>query len=485
MKTWAAALLVLVAGALLRLITLGDQSLWLDEGLTRALVIQPFGDMVEGVADTENTPPLFYVLTHIVTQVAGTGEAGLRLLSALCGVATIAVAYLAGREIDGDRAGLAAGALVAVNPFLVWFSQEARSYALLSLLTAIGLLCFLRAVRVQSGWALAGWAVASAAAVVTHYFAIFPVAAEAAWLLWSVRAAPARRPVLIAVGSVLAAVTAIAPMAISQEGSGRAESISREDLGPRIAQVPKQFLVGYDGPLQAPLTVVSAVLLLVAAVGLWRIRHRREVAAVALVVIAAVLVPIAAAVAGADFLYSRNTLAGLVPVLVLAGVGFAALPWPRLAAAAVAGLVAIGLVTVIGVDRNPHYQRADWRSLSDAVGRVAGSTLLIVSPGKAEVPLAAYRGGIATAPGSGTEVTEIILAGVAVNSSAGGSAAPPRPPMPPPPSPGFALVESELERSYTLFRYRAPKPTFVRPALLAPTRLNPSYSVLLLRGQEP
>lgn len=131
---------ILLAGALVRFGTLGHQSLWFDEALTHNLVIQPFNRMLTIVADTENTPPLFYVLTSAVTDLVGTGEVGLRLVSALSGTATIGVAFLGGRELSGDRAGLVAAGLVATNPMLVWFSQEARSYALVILLTAIALI---------------------------------------------------------------------------------------------------------------------------------------------------------------------------------------------------------------------------------------------------------------------------------------------------------------------------------------------------------
>ena len=96
----------------------------------------------------------------------------------------VPVAFLLGAELNGRRTGIAAAALVAVNPMLVWYSQEARCYSLLVLLTSIALLFFLRALRSDSGRDLAWWALASALALATHYFALFPVGAEAAWLLW-------------------------------------------------------------------------------------------------------------------------------------------------------------------------------------------------------------------------------------------------------------------------------------------------------------
>ena len=109
----------------------------------------------------------------------GTGEFGLRSLSALFGAATVPVAYCIGRELASRRAGLIAAALVAVNPMLIWYSQEARSYALLVFFGAVSLLFFVRALRTRDGRDLALWALASALALCSHYFAVFAVAIEA------------------------------------------------------------------------------------------------------------------------------------------------------------------------------------------------------------------------------------------------------------------------------------------------------------------
>ena len=484
-----ALLAVVLGGALLRFVTLGDQSLWYDEAFTREVVLKPFGSLIDAVADTESSPPLFYALTHVVTQIGSADEVGLRLVSAIAGTGTIAVAFLCGRDLVGRRetggerelgvrAGLIAAVLVAVNPLLVWFSQEARAYALVSFFSAIAFWCFLRALAAPSRWAFAGWALSSAAAVATHYFAIFPLVAEAGWMLLTIAGSQARRMLMPALAAVVVAVAAIAPLGISQEASGRAATLfTDEGLGQRIAQVPKQFLVGYDGPAQDLLATVSAALTVAAAVGLWRIRDRREVVAALVVVIAAVVVPIAAAVVGADFLNTRNLLPGLLPVLVLVAVGFAALshPWGVIAPAV---LAAVGIVTTLGVSADPAYQRADWRSIDAAMGESANPRLLVASPEGAEVPLRAYRAGVTPASDQPVRVREVLLAGAALKTSAGEDAAPPRPE--PPEVPGFTLAEREQAKTYTLYRYRSARPVAVQPQVLAGARLDPSGAVLIV-----
>ena len=140
--------------------------------------------LLRAIPDSESTPPLYYVLAWLWTQVVGTGEVGLRSLSALLGTATIVVVWALGRRLGGERAGLAAAALVAFNPMLVWFSQEARGYALLALLGALSALLWLRALeRPRDGArALLAWGAVAALALATHYYAIFLIAPQAAWL---------------------------------------------------------------------------------------------------------------------------------------------------------------------------------------------------------------------------------------------------------------------------------------------------------------
>src|SRR5215213_3124088 len=181
----AGALAAIVAlAAALRFATLTTQSYWLDEAVTVDLLHKSFGGMLSAIPDGESTPPLYYVLAWLWTHVFGTGEAGLRSLSALIGVATVPVAYAAAARLVTRRTGLVVAAIVAVNPLLVWFSQEARAYALLVLLTAVSLLLFARVLERPARHDLVWWAVASALALAAHYFALFVVVPQAVWLLW-------------------------------------------------------------------------------------------------------------------------------------------------------------------------------------------------------------------------------------------------------------------------------------------------------------
>ncbi len=373
--TWVWALAALsAAGAALRFSTLSVQSFWLDEAVTHQLVTRTLGSMLRAIPHSESTPPLYYLAAWAWVRVFGAGEVGLRSLSALFGTATIVLLALIARRLAGNRAGLAAAALVAFNPLLIWYSQEARAYALLVALCALSLWCLLR-----EDWR--GWAIAAALALATHYFAVFIVVPELGWLLW--RHAGRSRPAAWAAASVIAVAAALSPLAIVQAGGDRAGFIRTRGLASRIAAVPKQFLIGYATPHAAVLTVLAA--LLAVALGLQLRRSDRDLLALAAV---AVGVPVLMAPLGADYLITRNLIAALVPLVALAAV---AAGRSAIGPAIVGGLCVIGVVAFAGVEANARYQRDDWRDAAAALGRPApGPLLVIVNPSDGAPALEIY-----------------------------------------------------------------------------------------------
>ena len=160
----------MLLAVLLRFPTVDSQSYWADEFLTVTLLKLRLAEMLGAIQTNEGMPPLYYVLAWLWTKPFGTAEAGLRSLSALFGTATVPVAYMAARDLArSQRAGLVTAALVAVNPLLVWYSQEARSYALLVLLTALSFWFFVRALESARPAALAGWTFSSALALARQH----------------------------------------------------------------------------------------------------------------------------------------------------------------------------------------------------------------------------------------------------------------------------------------------------------------------------
>ncbi len=369
---WIVAALTVLAAAL-RLSTLGLQSYHHDEIVTASRLLRAsLWHAIDKVGASESAPPLYYLLAWLWTQVTGTGEVGLRSLSALAGIAVVPVAFFIGAEIKGRRTGVVAAALVAVNPMLVWYSQEGRSYSLLILLTSISLLFFLRSMRTGSARDMGWWALTSGLALATHYFAFFTVAAEAGWMLWRHRR-HARR----AIASVAAVGAVLAPLALWQMSQAdRTDWIAMLGLPYRIAQTGVAFMVGETGELIAepvrPLLALAPALLALAAVGMLVARgtrgERRRAAIVASLALVTLIVPLGLALAGRDFYIDRNLLPALVPLLVLVALGATASRAGRLAAPLGAALFAYGLGFVVWTNFASSLQRPDWRAVAAKLG---------------------------------------------------------------------------------------------------------------------
>jgi len=397
-----------VAGAALRLATLGVQSYHHDEIVTASRILRDgFWHAMDAVGFSESAPPLYYVLAWLWTQVTGTGELGLRSLSAVAGVATIPVAFLLGVELRGRRTGVLAAALVAVNPMLLWYSQEARAYALFVLLTALSVLYFVRALDRGRRRDVVAWGTVAALALATHYFAVFPIAAEALWLLR--RRGRATLPGLwIAVGSGLL----LAPLAIHQMSIGHAEWIGNYGLGHRLWESGVTFVLGETGDVIArpvhPLLALAPALLSVAALVLILARGEGRERRAAWVPLALAAVTIATPVAiglldpAKDYVLARNLMPAMVPLLAVLAVGFTLRRALRLGTALAVGLVAWSLAFSVWASVSPALQRPDWDAAASTLGEPSGPRAMVTwTLGEASLRYYLSSGSIQVQPSDG------------------------------------------------------------------------------------
>ena len=445
---------VVVAGAAVRFATLGVQSMWLDEAVTHSLVTRSLSAMLSAIPHSESTPPLYYVLEWGWAHVLGSGPVALRSLSALFGSFTIVILADVARRLGGHRAALAAAALAAANPLLIWYSQEARAYALLVALCA-ATVWFL----VRGDWR--GWAVAAALALATHYFALFIVVPQAGWLAW--RHARSSRRAALSLAAVAIVGAALLPLAVVQASGNRARFISATGLGSRVVAVPKQFLIGYATPHATVLTVLAAL----AAAGLALSLRRRDVALLALVAVA-VAVPCALALAGADYVITRNLIMAIVPLVVVAAV---AASRSRAGPALVGLLCAAGIAAFIGVELTPADQRDDWRGAAAAIGPATlGPRVVVIDPSDGAPALRLYLPLARVAPSPATYFTIREVDVIAVQRT---------PPLPAPQAgiAGFAPAPVIHTGAFTLQRYIAPTPMRESYAQIAAVALVPGSGV--------
>jgi mannosyltransferase len=371
---WALAILVAL-GAAMRFATLGAQSFHHDEVITVSRVISgDFDHMLHAIKRSESNPPLYYALAWGWAKAFGSDEVGVRSLCAVLGTLTVPLAYAIGAELSNRRAGLIAAALVAVNPMLIWYSQEARSYALLVLFCAASLLFFARALRTRRGGDLALWALASALALCSHYFAVFAVAIEALWLLIALRSR--RRLVLPALAAVIATGLALLPLLASQVNPTHIDWIEETPLSSRFFQTGVSFLVGETGHVIAepprphyallPAILIAAALLLLALRGT---RRERRGALLGLVVgLGVAVLALVAALVGKDYVVERNLLPALMPLAIVVAIGFAVERARRLGLLLAIALCAYWIAFGVRVSETPNLQRPDFRAIVNDLG---------------------------------------------------------------------------------------------------------------------
>lgn len=179
----AGVALVVAIGVVLRFWT--RSALWLDEALTVDIAKLPLHKLHAALRQ-DGAPPLYYVLLHFWMKVFGDSDLGVRSLSGVISVITLPVAWLAGRTY-GRHSAWGVLVLVASAPFAIYYGTESRMYSLVMLLTALGFLALIRAMRTPRPGNLIAVAVVIAALLYTQYWALYLVVSLAVWLLWQGR----------------------------------------------------------------------------------------------------------------------------------------------------------------------------------------------------------------------------------------------------------------------------------------------------------
>jgi mannosyltransferase len=168
---------------------------WIDEGLSVGIGSHPLLD-IPGVLRQDGSPPLYYMLLSVWMSVFGTGEADTHALSVGIALAIVPIAFASGRALFGARAGWIAAVLAALNPYLTYYAQEARMYALIILLSLIAVTAFgLAFVQRRRAW-LPVFALSLALLLYTHNYGLFLAAGSVVALAVVLWGEPGRRALL-------------------------------------------------------------------------------------------------------------------------------------------------------------------------------------------------------------------------------------------------------------------------------------------------
>ena len=221
-----AVLLLTIGALLLRRKGLATQSLWFDEADLLARARAPLSDILQTFTRPGENGPLYTLFMHVWTSAIGSGPAALRTPSMLAGTAAIPMLYVVGRKLYNGWLGLLAALLLTISPYNVWYSQDAKMYPLVLLLTLASVYLFLTAL--EKGDKQAGWWVAyvliTTASYYIHLMAVLIVPVEILyyWLAFSNRQMPkaGRRRAWLSMGLLTLPYLPIALWQIVALGSG-------------------------------------------------------------------------------------------------------------------------------------------------------------------------------------------------------------------------------------------------------------------------
>lgn len=326
-KTRALLSLLLWAALALRVFRLDVQDIWWDEARNIDVASRPLS-AIALAGELDIHPPLYFYLLHGWMVLVGTREFAMRFLSVIPGVLLVSLCYQVGRLL-GKSAGsplpalprqvgeggpqgqvgvrssawpaLAAAGAAALAPFLVAEAQETRMYTWTYLWLAVAGYGLARVLMNRSAASLpscAGYVAFSALALLTHYSAVFVIAAwQLLFVGWALAAPSAERRQRIVrwLGSGLAIVLLFAPQiprALQQIAPYRNPTLAVPSLTEYLSLCWRAFTLGESyGVHQAAPWLWGLAFIIVGGLllWLWRERQRRAVAALAV----SLLIPLA------------------------------------------------------------------------------------------------------------------------------------------------------------------------------------------------
>ncbi len=183
-RSWTLGLIgaIGVLAVAVRFYRLTNRSLWLDEIFTaKAAHLGGPGQVIAFAQADIDQMPLFYMFTWLL-HAWGDGAFILRLQSVLAGTLAVVAVLLLGRSLLGVRAAVVAALLMTLMPYAVWYSQEARNYALFMLLSTLQMYFAYSAIKRGRWFDWSGLAITSILNLYNHYLALETTAAVAVYI---------------------------------------------------------------------------------------------------------------------------------------------------------------------------------------------------------------------------------------------------------------------------------------------------------------
>ncbi len=168
----------------LRFHNIGAQSLWNDEGNSIVQAERTPSEIIENAA-RDIHPPGYYLLLSLWVKLVGSSEFALRALSAFASIITVALTFAIGRKLYGAWAGVGAALFISLNSFSIYYAQEARMYALLTLWVTLGFYCLILLLEKPDKWRILALGLVTAGGLYTQYaYALFMIPQGLLAVIW-------------------------------------------------------------------------------------------------------------------------------------------------------------------------------------------------------------------------------------------------------------------------------------------------------------
>lgn len=352
--------------------------LWLDEAQSVAIARLPLPELFAAL-EQDGSPPLYYLLLHAWMSVFGESATAVRALSTLISVLTLPLAWHVARRLGGRRAAVALVVLLATSPFLIRYASETRMYALLVLLSLLGVAAGAAVLRRPGAGPVIGLGTVIGALLLTHVWG-FHLAAVAGLLALAAlrrrRAVALRLLAALALGGVLFLPWLLSLLVqIAHTGTPWASA-------PGFAVLTLALRAWQGGP-QVRAYALGTVLILLATVGLLAaasargpgvrtillaLRPRPSRAVLLALSLGTLLVAGAVSTLTGTAVADRYTSVGVLGFLALAALGLAALPGTVVRATALLVVAGLGLMTALP-------QVADRRTQAGEVARALNAAV--------------------------------------------------------------------------------------------------------------
>lgn len=175
---------IILLGGFLRIYNLGSESLWLDEVISVSWSKKSVASIVE-LAGNDVHPPLYFIILHLWMLLFGTSEIAIRALSAIFGIISIFLIYIVGCQLFDRKIGLISSFLLSISYFQIMYSQNARGYSLLLLLTLLSFFFFIKILKSDRviKWHFTLLCLANVCLAYTNVFGLFVIIAQVFYLL--------------------------------------------------------------------------------------------------------------------------------------------------------------------------------------------------------------------------------------------------------------------------------------------------------------